>query len=101
MKGNRRWLQDSVRIRSPKLAGDRWHLPRNCLVRLVIAAVDRYGYVAVYRDMSKLTRCTNACLEATASVGDAVVADRGETTRTLVVYGAKQMTLPPSSTTAS
>jgi len=105
-KGNRRWLHETVRIRSPKFNGDRWNLPRSCLVRLVTAAVDRYGFVVLWRDMSKLARCTRACLEATGAecdcsclgahhgqdsgswferVGDAVVADRGECTRTAVV----------------
>jgi hypothetical protein len=110
MKGNRRWLHETVRIRSPRLAGDRWYLPRNCLVRLVTAAVDRYGYIVVSRDMSRLSRCTRSCLEATGMdcdcsclgayhgqnsggwferVGDVVVADLGETTRTAVVYGPR------------
>ena len=48
-KGNYRWLREAVRVRSPHLDDDRWHLPRNCLSKLVIAAVDRYGYVAVAR----------------------------------------------------
>lgn len=110
-KGNRRWLHETVRIRSPRLAGDRWHLPRNCMVRLVTAAVDRYGYIVVWRDMSRLSRCTKACQEAEGlecdcsclgvfhgensggwfeRAGDVVVADRGETTRTAVVYGPKK-----------
>uniref|UniRef100_UPI003F497AE1 endonuclease domain-containing protein n=1 Tax=Amycolatopsis sp. CA-293810 TaxID=3239926 RepID=UPI003F497AE1 len=109
-KGNRRWLQHTVRIRSPRLDGDRWTLPRSCLVRLVIAAIDRYGYIVVCRDMSTLSRCTRSCLEATGvdcdcsclgvhhgadssgwfeRVGDAMVADLGETKRTTIVYGAK------------
>lgn len=110
-KGNWRWLRQAVRIRSPRLDGDRWHLPRNCLVKLVTAAVDRYGYIAVWRDMSRLSRCTTACLEATGvecdcsclgayhgensggwfeRVRDAVVADLGEITRSVVIYGPKQ-----------
>jgi hypothetical protein len=109
-KGNRRWLRESVRVRSPQLIGDRWSLPRNCLVRLVTAAVDRYGFIVLWRDMSKLSRCTRACLEALGAdcdcsclgahhgqdsqgwferVGDAVVADRGECMRTAVVYGPR------------
>lgn len=109
-KGNFRWLHETVRIRSPRLEGDRWVLPRSCLVRLVIAAVDRYGYIAVWRDMSRLSRCTRACLEAEGiecncsclgvhhgqdsgdwfeRVGDVVVADLGEFTRTVVIYGGK------------
>lgn len=110
-KGNYRWLHQTLGIRSPNLEGDRWHLPRNCLIKLVTAAIDRYGYVAVYRDMSKLSRCTRMCLEAMGmecdcsclgshhgesnsgnwfeSVGDAVVADLGEGFRTMVVYGPK------------
>ena len=63
-KGNLRWLREAVRVRSPRLDGDRWHLPRNCLVKLVIAGIDRYGYVVVWRDMSRLSRCTRKCLEA-------------------------------------
>ncbi|MFE7117219.1 endonuclease domain-containing protein [Streptomyces sp. NPDC057654] len=110
LKGNYRWLHETVRIRSPKLLGDRWELPRNCLARLVTAAIDRYGFIVLWRDMSKLSRCTRACLEAMGAechcsclgahhgqasggwferVGDAVVADRGEYTRTAVVYGAR------------
>lgn len=110
MKGNFRWLHESVGIRSPHLDGDRWRLPRNCLLRLVTAAVDRYGYIAVWRDMSKLSRCTTACLEATGidcdcsclgehhgqssprwfeRVGNTEVADLGEITRTVVIYGPR------------
>lgn len=109
-KGNRRWLHETVRIRSPQLKGDRWSLPRSCLVRLVTAAVDRYGFIVLWRDMSKLSRCTRACLEAMGAecdcsclgahhgqdsegwferVGDAVVADLGECARTAVVYCAR------------
>ncbi|MFI0908687.1 endonuclease domain-containing protein [Streptomyces sioyaensis] len=109
-RGNRRWLHETVGIRSPQLNDDRWSLPRSCLVRLVTAAVDRYGLMVLWRDMSKLSRCTRACLEATGAecdcsclgahhgqdskgwferVGDAVVADLGECTRTAVVYGAR------------
>jgi hypothetical protein len=108
-KGNFRWLHETLGIKSPELNGDRWTLPRSCLVRLVTAAVDRYGFVVLWRDMSKLSRCTRACLEAVGAecdcscmgahhgqdsgawferVGDAVVADFGECTRTAVVYGA-------------
>ncbi|WP_280498946.1 endonuclease domain-containing protein [Nocardia farcinica] len=108
-KGNRRWLHESVRIRSPLLDDDRWYLPRTCLSRLVIAAVDRYGHVVVARDMAKLSRCTQSCLEATgmdcdcacmglshgsantdnwvSAVGDVVFSNRGEFTRTAVVFG--------------
>ncbi len=64
-KGSQRWLRQAVRIRSPYLDGDRWVLPRTCLTRLVTAAVDRYGRFVVFRDMSRLSRCTRACLEAT------------------------------------
>jgi hypothetical protein len=109
-KGNRCWLHETVRIRSPQLNDDRWTLPRSCLTRLVTATVDRYGFIVLWRDISKLSRCTRACLEATGSecdgsclgahhgqdsgawferVGDAVVADFGECTRTAVVYGAR------------
>lgn len=108
-KGNRRWLHHTLGIRSPRLDDDRWHLPRSCLIKLVTAAIDRFGYVAVFRDMSKLSRCTKTCLEAMGMecdcsclgthhgeansenwferIGDAVVADFGEITRTKVVYG--------------
>lgn len=109
-RGNRRWLHETVRIRSPQLNDDRWNLPRSCLTRLVTAAVDRYGFIVLWRDMSKLSQCTRACLEATGAechcsclgehhgqesegwferVGDVVVADLGEHTRTAVVYGAR------------
>ncbi|MBF6358305.1 hypothetical protein IU449_27790 [Nocardia higoensis] len=66
-RGNRRWLHESVNIRSPQLESDRWLLPRSCLNRLVTAAVDRYGHVVLVRDMQKLSRCTTACLEAVGS----------------------------------
>lgn len=109
-KGNRRWLHETVGIRSPELGGDRWNLPRSSLVRLVTAAIDRYGFIVLWRDMSKLSRCTRACLEATGAecdcsclgahhgqdaagwferLGDAVVADHGECMRTAVVYSAR------------
>ncbi|KAB8186986.1 hypothetical protein FH608_046390 [Nonomuraea phyllanthi] len=109
-KGNFRWLHHTLEIRSPSLEGDRWSLPRNCLMKFVMAAIDRFGYVAVYRDMSKLSRCTKSCLDAMGMecdcsclgahhgessggwferVGDAVVADLGEIARTKVVYGPK------------
>lgn len=109
-KGNRRWLHRDVRIRSPRLDGDRWVLPRNCLTRLVTAAVDRYGHIVVCRDMSRLSRCNRACLEATGAdcdcsclgahhgvdstgwferAGDVMVADLGAIKRSTVVYGAK------------
>ncbi|WIV52994.1 hypothetical protein [Amycolatopsis nalaikhensis] len=76
----------------------------------MIAAIDRYGYVVVCRDMSTLSRCTRACLEATGvdcdcsclgihhgadshgwfeRVGEAMVADLGEFKRAVVVYGAQ------------
>ncbi|MGW5440485.1 endonuclease domain-containing protein [Nocardia asteroides] len=110
-KGNRRWLHKSVRIRSPILDGDRWYLPRTCLTRLVVAAVDRYGHVVVARDMTRLARCTQSCLDATGmecdcscmglshgtgddgnwvtAVGDVVVSDCGDHTRTAVVFGPR------------
>lgn len=109
-KGNRHWLKVTVGILSPKLEDDRWTLPRNCLVQLVTAAIDRFGFVVLWRDMSKLSRCTRACLEAQGAecdcscmgahhgqnseqwferVGDAMVADHGERTRTGVVYGPR------------
>lgn len=107
---NRWWLRGPVGIRSPRLDGKWWHLPRSCLTRLVNAAIDRYGYVALWRDMSKLSHCNKACLEATGldcdcscmgvfhgegahnwyeRIDDAMVADRGETKRTVVLYGGK------------
>jgi hypothetical protein len=108
-KGNRRWLHESVCIRSPLLEDKRWYLPRSCLSRLVTAAVDRYGHVVVVRDMKRLSRCAQACLDATgldcdcscmglshgssnvgnwvATIGDVVFSNRGEFTRTAVVYG--------------
>jgi hypothetical protein len=110
-KGNTRWLRASVGVRSPRLDDDgRWRLPRNCLVKLVTAAIDRYGYVVVCRDMARLSRCTTACLNATGiecdcscqglhhgqnaggwfeRVGGVVVADLGEFTRTAVAYGPR------------
>jgi recombination endonuclease VII len=111
-KDNCQWLHTSVAIHSPRQDKDKeyWHLPRSCLTRLVTAAVDRYGYVAVLRDISSLSRCTKACLQATGTecncscygahhgqdsdawyqrIGDAVVADLGETTRSLVLYGPR------------
>jgi hypothetical protein len=109
-KDNFQWLHTSVAIRSPHRVGGYWHLPRNCLTRLVTAAVDRYGYAAVLRDISALSRCTKACLQAIGSecncscygahhgqdsgawyqrIGDAVVAELGETTRSIVLYGAR------------
>lgn len=108
-QGNRRWLHKTVSIRSPRLEEDRWVLPRSCLARLVTAAVDRYGHVVVTRDMSRLSSCSQSCLDAVgldcdcscmgvshgsrgsgnwfSAVGEAVVSDRGEFTRTAVVYG--------------
>ncbi|MBJ6616367.1 endonuclease domain-containing protein [Streptomyces sp. I4(2020)] len=109
-KGNRRWLHETVGIRSPEFNGDHWILPRSSLMRLVTAAVDRYGFIVLWRDMSTLSQCTSACLKATRiecqcsclgahhgrdaagwfeRVGDAVVADLGECIRTGVVYGAR------------
>jgi len=107
-KGNRRWLHETVRIRSPEFAEDRWLLPRSCLTRLVMAAIDRYGFILLVRDMAKLSRCTRLCLEATGAechcsclgvhhgqdsqnwferVGEAMVADLGEFKRTAMFYG--------------
>jgi hypothetical protein len=109
-RGNCRWLREGVGIRSPRMEGDRWSLPRNCLVKLVTAAIDRYGHIEVYRDMSRLSRCTSACLQARGlecdcscmgehhgeegycwfeRVGDVMVSDRGAFTRTTIVYGPK------------
>jgi hypothetical protein len=109
-KGTFQWLHVGVAIHSPMRKRDRWLLPRSCLTRLVTATVDRHGYVAVLRDISALSRCTKACLRATGSecncscygahhgqdsgawyerIGDAVVADLGESTRSLVLYGPR------------
>ncbi|MCT9087318.1 endonuclease VII domain-containing protein [Streptomyces sp. ASQP_92] len=109
-KGNRRWLRDTVGIRSPEFTGKQWHLPRNSLMRLVTASIDRYGFIVLWRDMSQLSQCTNRCLKATGiecqcsclgehhgqdavgwheRVGDVVVADLGDCIRTGVVYGAR------------
>jgi len=106
MKVNKRWLRQAVRIRSRTSTAT----GGICLVRLVTAAVDRYGYIVVCRDMSKLSRCTRACLEATGidcncsclgarhgqdsggwfeRVGDVMVADCGEVARAVLLYGAK------------
>ncbi|MFF4625717.1 endonuclease domain-containing protein [Nonomuraea jabiensis] len=111
-QGNRRWLHRTVDIRSPHLDNrGYWHLPRTCLGRLVMAAIDRYGYVVLCRDMSELSRCTRKCQEATGlecncscrgahhgeedpdgwfeRVGDVIVDERGEFTRTFITYGPK------------
>lgn len=109
-KGNFQWLHRALKVRSPKLEGDRWTLPRTCLTRLVRASIDRFGYVALVRDMSKLSRCDRRCLEADGSEcqctclglhhgenahawidakGTSVVADLGENKRSLIVYGNK------------
>lgn len=116
-KGNRRWLHETVAIRSPRLDGDQWHLPRNCLNRLIIATVDRYGHVVVCRDMSKLSKCNRSCLEAEGSdcgcsclgenhgastfgwferAGDVMVADRGEFKRSMILYGPRTSGTPAS-----
>ncbi|WP_202819032.1 endonuclease domain-containing protein [Actinosynnema sp. ALI-1.44] len=117
-KGNRRWLHESVRIRSPHLDKDsgKWTLPRNCLTKLVTAAIDRYGYIVVCRDMSRLSKRTRTCLEAAGSdcdcsclgayhgadsfgwferVGDVMVADLGEVKRTAILYSAKANNTDP------
>jgi Recombination endonuclease VII len=107
VRGNRRWVHKTVGVRSPRFAGDRWYLPRSCLTRLVIAATDRFGWVVVSRDMSRLSRCNRACLEATGvdcdcscmgehhgqdsgnwfvRAGEVMVADLGEIKRTALVY---------------
>jgi hypothetical protein len=110
-KEDSRWLRESVHVRSPEFGDDgRWLLPRACLSRLVTASVDRYGYAVLWRDMSKLSQCTQACLSATGTecdcsclglhhgenadgwfevVGDVVVAELGEKTRASVVYGPR------------
>jgi hypothetical protein len=40
---------------------EHWHLRRTCLNRLVMDAIDRYGHVALCRDMSELSRCNRKC----------------------------------------
>jgi hypothetical protein len=113
VEGNLRWLHRTVGIRSPRLDRDRgyWRLPRNCLGRLVMAAIDRYGYVVLCREMSKLSRCNKKCqeaqeLECTCScrgahhgennpngwferIGDVLVAERGEKSIAVMAYGPK------------
>lgn len=112
-KGNRRWLHETVGIRSPQFEEDRWLLPRSSLTRLVTAAIDRYGFVVLWRDVSSLSRCDRRCLEATGAecqcsclgehhgqdsaswferVGDTMVADHGEFRRAAVIYGPKGST---------
>ncbi|MFI7467466.1 endonuclease domain-containing protein [Nonomuraea sp. NPDC049646] len=108
-KDNRRWLITTLDLyHRPLWHENRWHLPRNCLTRAITAAVDRYGYVAVVRDMATLSRCDRRCQEATGGEcscscmgahhgensphwyerhGDAVVSDRGEFTRSAIMYG--------------
>lgn len=110
-RSNRGWLHHTVGIRSPQLIRPDWHLPCSCLTRLLIAAIDRYGYVAVYRDMARLTRCNRSCLEAQGvecnctcmglrhgeedsggwyeGIAEPVVEDLGEFTRSMVVYGPR------------
>jgi hypothetical protein len=63
-KGNRAWLRNSARVRSPHLDGEYWRLPRASLTRLITAAVDRFGWVALCREVAALSACTRACLEA-------------------------------------
>jgi hypothetical protein len=82
--------------------------PQDGHVLAKISPVDRYGYIEVCRDMSRLSRCTpgmpgdnrarmrllvhGACRENSAAwferEGDVVVADRDEVTRAPAVYGA-------------
>lgn len=106
------WLRRTVGIDRPRIdAREYWHLPRNCLNRLVMAAIDRYGYVVPCRDMSKLSRCNRSCQAAEGLqcdcmclgvhhgeedaggwfelVGEVLVDERGEFTRTFTVYGPK------------
>ena len=107
-KGNRAWLCTSARVRSPQLDGDYWRLPRASLTRLITAAVDRFCWVALCREVITLSACTRACLEAVRAecscvclgehhgqdsggwyekAGDLVVADLGDRKRSVVVYG--------------
>ena len=80
------------------------------------AAVDRYGFIAVVPDMSKLSRCNRACLEATGfdcdcsrmgahhgtdsvgwfeRAGEAMVIDLGEIKRATIVYGVRTYDAAP------
>jgi hypothetical protein len=108
-RDRRRWLQSSVRARSPRLGDDgSWELPRCCLTRLVTAAADRYGRAVAVRYMARLSRCSRACQQAAGAdcdcsclgqfhgqdsaaawvelTGDVLVADLGERTRAVAVY---------------
>ncbi|MGR6924251.1 endonuclease domain-containing protein [[Actinomadura] parvosata] len=111
MSGNRRWLHKTVGVRSPRLDDRKyWRLPRTCSTKLTIAAIDRFGYIVLVRDMSQLTRCNRKCQEAEGlecqcscrgahhgqntsdwfeRYGDVLVAELGEITQTVVLYGAK------------
>ena len=107
--GNLAWLRASARVRSPKQdeRGD-WKLPRASLTRFITASVDRFGWAALCREISKLSACTRACQEATGAecsciclgehhgensggwyekAGDLLVADRGEMKLSVMVYG--------------
>lgn len=111
----RRWLQQAVQVRSPKWDPKQmvWVLPRNCATRLLRAAIDRFGGVEVYRDMTKLSRCTRSCLEAAGAEcdcsclgahhgassanwyeipggGEPMVTDLGVSQRIMVTYRYKQ-----------
>ncbi|MDX2683681.1 endonuclease domain-containing protein [Streptomyces sp. NY05-11A] len=88
------------------------------MTRLITASIDRYGFIVVWRDMTKLSRCNRACLDAGEAecscsckganhglgnraswfqpVGDALVAELGEITRAAVIYGAKTSDTDPS-----
>lgn len=108
--GNLAWLRASARVRNPKLDRERgyWTLPRASLNRLITASIDRFGWAALCRDISRLSACTRACQEATSAecscvflgehhgensggwyekAGDLLVADRGETKLSVMVYG--------------
>lgn len=116
-KGNRGWLHKTLSIRSPQLEDDRWHLPRNCLVKLVTGAVDRFGHAVLWRDVTSLSRCTSMCLDAQGMdcqcscmgehhgtnsnlwfelIGSVAVADLGERKRSVAIYGPSQGEADPA-----
>jgi hypothetical protein len=113
VKDNRQWLRHTVRVRSPQYAKLKWTLPRNCLARLVHAAIDRYGQVDLYRDMRALSKCDRRCQRAQGydcdcsclgvnhgqesagwvAVGEStLVADRGDLKRVKITYRNAEQT---------
>ncbi|GAA3645757.1 hypothetical protein GCM10022224_005550 [Nonomuraea antimicrobica] len=108
----------------PRHLDDRkyWRLLRTCSTKLTIAAIDRFGYIVLVRDMSRLARRNRKCQEAEGlecqcacrgahqgqntsdwfeRCGDVLIAELGEITRPSSCTGRKAMTLQPSSTTAT